>query len=116
MTRYVIQVQRASRCLRRLPGHVRERLDQDLQTGDRLDDLHFTSDFLLVYQLQVRDKQGFACIPYPEIGGVRIGQNGRAKNQLDIFSPEGTVLHTVALFSGAEPISGGRDRGGRFCL
>ena len=95
VTRYVIQVQRASRCLRRLPGHVRERLDQDLQTGDRLDDLHFTSDFLLVYQLQVRSKQGFACIPYPEIGGVRIGQNGRAKNQLDIFSPEGTVLHTV---------------------
>ena len=74
---------------------MRERLDQDLQTGDRLDDLYFTSDFLLVYQLQVRSKQGFACIPYPEIGGVRIGQNGRAKNQLDIFSPEGTVLHTV---------------------
>ena len=95
VTRYVIQVQRASRCLCSLPGYVRERLNQDLQTGDRLDDLYFTSDFLLVYQLQVRSKQGFACIPYPEIGGVRIGQNGRAKNQLDIFSPEGTVLHTV---------------------
>ena len=95
MTRYVIQVQRASRCLRSLPGYVRERLNQDLQTGDRLDDLYFTSDFLLVYQLQVRSKQGFACIPYPEIGGVSIGQNGRAKNQLDILSPEGTVLHTV---------------------
>ena len=66
-----------------------------MQAGDRLDDLYFTSDFLLVYQLQVRSKQGFACIPYPEIGGVRIVQNGRAKNQLDIFSPEGTVLHTV---------------------
>ena len=38
MTRYVIQVQRASRCLRSLPGYVRERLNQDLQTGDRLDD------------------------------------------------------------------------------
>ena len=93
--RYVIQVQWAGRRLRDLPSYVRERLDQDLQTGDRLDDLYFTSDFLLVYQLQVRSKQGFACIPYPEIGGVRIVQNGRAKNQLDIFSPEGTVLHTV---------------------
>ena len=104
MTRYVIQVQRASRCLRSLPGYVRERLNQDLQTGDRLDDLYFTSDFLLVYQLQVRSKQGFACIPYPEIGGVRIVQNGRAKNQLDIFSPEGTVLHTVVcLLSRANP-------------
>ncbi len=93
--RYVIQVQRASRRLRALPNLVRDRLDQDLQTGDRLDDLYFTSDFLLVYQLQVRSKQGFACIPYSEIGGVSIGQNGRAKNQLDILSPEGTVLHTV---------------------
>ena len=93
--RYVIQVQRASRCLRALPSLVRDRLDQDLQTGDRINDLYFTSDFLLVYQLQVRSKQGFACIPYSEIGGVRIGQNGRAKNQLDILSPEGTVLHTV---------------------
>jgi hypothetical protein len=74
---------------------MRERMDQDLQTGDRLDDLYFTSDFLLVYQLQFRRKQGFACIPYPEIGDVSIGQNGRAKNQLDILSPEGTVLHTV---------------------
>ena len=77
------------------PGYVRERLDQDLQTGDRINDLYFTSDFLLVYQLQVRSKQSFACIPYPEIGGVSIGQNGGAKNQLDILSPEGTVLHTV---------------------
>lgn len=93
--RYVLQVQRASRRLRSLPGYVRERLDQDLQTGDRINDLYFTSDFLLVYQLQVRSKQSFACIPYPEIGGVSIGQNGGAKNQLDILSPEGTVLHTV---------------------
>ena len=93
--RYVIQVQRASRRLRALPSLVRDRLDQDLQTGDRINDLYFTSDFLLVYQLQVRSKQGFACIPYSEIGGVSIGQNGRAKNQLDILSPEGTVLHTV---------------------
>ena len=93
--RYVIQVQRASRRLRDLPSYVRERLDQDLQTGDRLDDLYFTSDFLLVYQLQVRSKQGFACIPYPEIGGVSIGKNGKANNQLDILSPEGAVLHTV---------------------
>ena len=82
--RYVIQVQRASRRLRSLPGYVRERLDQDLQTGDRINDLYFTSDFLLVYRLQFRRKQGFACIPYPEIGGVSIGQNGRAKKQLDI--------------------------------
>ena len=74
---------------------MRERLDQELQTGDRLDDLYFTSDFLLVYQLQVRSKQGFACIPYSEIGGVRVSKNGKAKNQLDILSPEGTVLHTV---------------------
>lgn len=95
VTRYVIQVQRASRRLRALPSLVRDRLDQDLQTGDRINDLYFTSDFLLVYQLQVRSKQGFACIPYSEIGGVSIGQNGRAKNQLDILSPEGTVLHTV---------------------
>ena len=93
--RYVIQVQRASRRLRALPSLVRDRLDQDLQTGDRINDLYFTSDFLLVYQLQFRRKQGFACIPYPEIGGVSIVQNGRAKNQLDILSPEGTVLHTV---------------------
>lgn len=93
--RYIIQVQRASRRLRALPSLVRDRLDQDLQTGDRINDLYFTSDFLLVYQLQFRRKQGFACIPYPEIGGVSIGQNGRAKNQLDILSPEGTVLHTV---------------------
>lgn len=93
--RYVIQVQWASRRLRALPSLVRDRLDQDLQTGDRINDLYFTSDFLLVYQLQVRSKQGFACIPYSEIGGVSIGQNGRAKNQLDILSPEGTVLHTV---------------------
>lgn len=93
--RYVIQVQRASRRLRALPSLVRDRLEQDLQTGDRINDLYFTSDFLLVYQLQFRRKQGFACIPYPEIGGVSIGQNGRAKNQLDILSPEGTVLHTV---------------------
>lgn len=93
--RYVIQVQRASRRLRSLPGYVRERLDQDLQTGDRINDLYFTSDFLLVYRLQFRRKQGFACIPYPEIGGVSIGQNGRAKKQLDILSPEGNVLHTV---------------------
>ena len=93
--RYVIQVQRASRRLRALPSLVRDRLDQDLQTGDRINDLYFTSDFLLVYQLQFRRKQGFACIPYPEIGGVSIGQNGRAKNQLDILSPEGDVLHTV---------------------
>ena len=93
--RYVIQVKRASRRLRALPSLVRDRLDQDLQTGDRINDLYFTSDFLLVYQLQVRSKQGFACIPYSEIGGVSIGQNGRAKNQLDILSPEGTVLHTV---------------------
>ena len=93
--RYVIQVQRASRRLRALPSLVRDRLDQDLQTGDRINDLYFTSDFLLVYQLQSRRKQGFACIPYPEIGGVSIGQNGRAKNQLDILSPEGTILHTV---------------------
>ena len=91
--RYVIQVQRESRRLRALPSSTQERLDQDLQTGDRLDDLYFTSDFLLVYQLQFRRKQGFACIPYPEIGDVRIGQNGRAKNQLDILSPEGIVLH-----------------------
>ena len=93
--RYVIQVKRASRRLRALPSLVRDRLDQDLQTGDRINDLYFTSDFLLVYQLQSRRKQGFACIPYPEIGGVSIGQNGRAKNQLDILSPEGTILHTV---------------------
>ena len=93
--RYVIQVQRASRRLRGLPSYVRERLDQELQTGDRINDLYFTSDFLLVYQLQFRSKQGFACIPYSEIGGVSIGQTGRAKNQLDILSPEGTVLHTV---------------------
>ena len=93
--RYVIQVQRASRRLRALPSLVRDRLNQDLQTGDRINDLYFTSDFLLVYQLQFRRKQGFACIPYPEIGGVSIGQNGRAKNQLDILSPEGDVLHTV---------------------
>lgn len=91
----MIQVQRASRRLRALPSLVRDRLDQDLQTGDRINDLYFTSDFLLVYQLQFRRKQGFACIPYPEIGGVSIGQNGRAKNQLDILSPEGTILHTV---------------------
>ena len=71
--RYVIQVQRASRRLRALPSLVRDRLDQDLQTGDRINDLYFTSDFLLVYQLQFRRKQGFACIPYPEIGGVSIG-------------------------------------------
>lgn len=95
VVRYVIQVQRASRRLRDLPSYVRERLDQDLQTGDRLDDLYFTSDFLLVYQLHFRSKQGFACIPYSEIGGVSIGQNGRAKNQLDILNSEGTVLHTV---------------------
>ena len=93
--RYIIQVQRASRRLRALPALMRERLDQELQTGDRLDDLYFTSDFLLVYQLQVRSKQGFACIPYSEIGGVRVSKNGKAKNQLDILSPEGTVLHTV---------------------
>lgn len=93
--RYIIQVQRASRRLRALPALVRERLDQDLKTGDRLDDLYFTSDFLLVYQLQFRRKQGFACIPYSEIGGVRVSKNGKAKNQLDILSPEGTVLHTV---------------------
>lgn len=93
--RYIIQVQRASRCLRALPALMRERLDQELQTGDRLDDLYFTSDFLLVYQLQFRRKQGFACIPYSEIGGVRVGKNGKANNQLDILSPEGTVLHTV---------------------
>ena len=93
--RYVIQVKRASRRLRALPSLVRDLVDQDLQTGDRINDLYFTSDFLLVYQLQSRRKQGFACIPYPEIGGVSIGQNGRAKNQLDILSPEGTILHTV---------------------
>ena len=93
--RYVIQVQWAGRRLRDLPSYVRERLDQDLQTGDRLDDLYFTSDFLLVYQIHFQRKQGFACIPYPEIGGVSIGKNGRAKNQMDILSPEGAVLHTV---------------------
>lgn len=93
--RYVIQVRRASCRLRASPGLMGERLDLDLQTGDRLDDLYFTGGFLLVYQLQIRSKQGFACIPYSEIGGVRIGQNGKAKNQLDILSPEGTVLHTV---------------------
>ena len=93
--RYIIQVQRASRRLRALPALMRDRLDQDLQTGDRINDLYFTSDFLLVYQLQVRSKQGFACIPYSEIGGVRVSKNGKAKNQLDILSPEGTVLHTV---------------------
>ena len=93
--RYIIQVQRASRRLRALPALMWERLDQELQTGDRLDDLYFTSDFLLVYQLQVRSKQGFACIPYSEIGGVRVSKNGKAKNQLDILSPEGTVLHTA---------------------
>ena len=40
--RYVIQVQRASRRLRSLPGYVRERLDQDLQTGDRINDLYLS--------------------------------------------------------------------------
>lgn len=93
--RYVIQVQRARRRLRTLPSMIRERLDQDLQTEDRLDDLYFTSDFLLVYQLKVRSKQGFACIPYPEIGAIRTGQHGKIKKQLDILSPEGSVLHTV---------------------
>ena len=63
----------------RSPSLVRDRLEQDLQTGDRINDLYFTSDFLLVYQLQFRRKQGFACIPYPEMRGVSIGQNGRAK-------------------------------------
>ena len=81
--RYVIQVQRASCRLRSLPGYVRERLDQELQTGDRINDLYFTSDFLLVYQLQVRSKQGFACIPYPEIGRKILSLKSRMQTVRD---------------------------------
>ena len=81
--RYVIQVQWASCRLRSLPGYVRERLDQELQTGDRINDLYFTSDFLLVYQLQVRSKQGFACIPYPEIGRKILSLKSRMQTVRD---------------------------------
>ncbi|MDO4439067.1 MAG: hypothetical protein Q4B86_06455 [Eubacteriales bacterium] len=59
--------------------------------GDRLDDMYFTSEFLLVYQFQFRKKQGFACIPYKEISEFRI--NSRNKNVLEILNSQGIVLH-----------------------
>lgn len=107
--RYVIQVQRASRRLRSLPGYVRERLDQDLQTGDRINDLYFTSDFLLVYRLQFRRKQGFACIPYPEIVASASAQNG-GKKTAGHFKPGRERLTYRDLFSGGKSGPGGGDR------
>lgn len=95
MIRYVIQVQKASHYLNILPAYAKERLEYDLQTEDRLDDLYFTSEFLLVYQLQFRKKYGFACIPYKEIAEVRINRTN--KNVLEILNSQGTLLH-MAVF------------------
>lgn len=95
MIRYVIQVQKASHYFHTLPAYAKERLEYDLQTGDRLDDMYFTSEFLFVYQLQFRKKQGFACIPYKEIAEVRISHKN--KNVLEILNSQGTVLH-MAVF------------------
>ena len=94
--RYVIQVQRAGRYLQTLPVSVQEQLENDLDIGDRLDDMYFTRDLLVVYQLRIGKKQGFACIPYTEIGGVGIKLNTGNGTFLDILSPEGCVLHQVA--------------------
>lgn len=91
MIRYVIQVQKASHYLHTLPAYVEERLNYDLQTEDRLDDMYFTSDFLLVYQFQFRKKYGFACIPYQDIGTLKINRTN--KNVLEILNTQGTVLH-----------------------
>lgn len=96
MSRYVIQVQKTSHYLHTLPVCVGERLEYDLQAVDRLDDLYFTSDFLLVYQFQFRKKYGFACIPYKEIGNIRISH--KKKHVLEILDPQGAVLH-MAVFS-----------------
>ena len=54
MIRYVIQVRNASHYLHTLPAYAKERLEYDLQTEDRLDDMYFTSEFLLIYQFQFR--------------------------------------------------------------
>lgn len=95
MIRYVTQVQKASHYLHTLPAYAKERLKYDLQTEDRLDDMYFTSEFLLIYQFQFRKKYGFACIPYKEIEEVRISRTN--KNVLEILNPQGTVLH-MAVF------------------
>lgn len=95
MIRYVIQVQKANRYFHTLPAYAKERLEYDLHTGDRLDDMYFTSEFLLIYQFQFRKKYGFACIPYKEIAEVRISHKN--KNVLEILNSQGTVLH-MAVF------------------
>ena len=64
-----------SRCLCSLPGYVRERLNQDLQTGDRLDDLYFTSDFLPGLSAPGPKQAGLCLYPLP---GDR-GASGSAK-------------------------------------
>ncbi len=95
MIRYVTQVQKAIHYLHTLPAYAKERLEYDLQTEDRLDDMYFTSEFLLIYQFQFRKKHGFACIPYKEIAEVRISRTN--KNVLEILNSQGAVLH-MAVF------------------
>ncbi len=95
LIRYVMQVQKAGRYLQTLPVAVQEQMENDLEMGDRLDDMYFTRDFLVVYQLRLGKKQGFACIPYTEIGGVGIKPNAGNTTLLDILSSEGCVLHQV---------------------